>query len=48
MLTIGWALVYWPWMPGGFLHTAELDAPGCWPPLSMQMTAPFRMPMSGT
>jgi hypothetical protein len=28
MLTIGWALVYWPWMPGGFLHTAELDAPG--------------------
>jgi voltage-gated potassium channel Kch len=28
MLTIGWALVYWPWMPEGFLHTAELDAPG--------------------
>ena len=28
MLTIGWALVYWPWMPGGFVHTAELDAPG--------------------
>ena len=28
MLTIGWALVYWPWMPAGFLHTAELDAPG--------------------
>lgn len=27
MLTIGWALVYWPWMPGHFLHTAELDAP---------------------
>jgi hypothetical protein len=23
----------------------ELD---CWPPLSVQMTAPFRMPMSGT
>jgi hypothetical protein len=21
---------------------------GCWPPLSVQMTAPFRMPMSGT
>jgi hypothetical protein len=20
----------------------------CWPPLSVQMTAPFRMPMSGT
>ena len=28
MLTIGWALVYWPWMPEGLLHTAELDAPG--------------------
>jgi hypothetical protein len=28
MLTIGWALVYWPWMPGHFLHTAEPDAPG--------------------
>jgi len=28
MLTIGWALVYWPWMPRGFLHTAELDGPG--------------------
>src|SRR3954454_20533233 len=27
MLTLGWALVYWPWMPEGFLHTAELDAP---------------------
>jgi hypothetical protein len=23
-------------------------APDCWPPLSVQMTAPFRMPMSGT
>ena len=27
MLTIGWALVYWPWMPAHFLHTAALDAP---------------------
>jgi voltage-gated potassium channel Kch len=28
MLTLGWALVYLPWMPEGFLHTADLDAPG--------------------
>ena len=28
MLTVGWALVYWPWMPEHFLHTSELDAPG--------------------
>jgi hypothetical protein len=25
-LACGWALVYWPWMPDAFLHTAELDA----------------------
>lgn len=25
-LGCGWALVYWPWMPEAFLHTAELDA----------------------
>jgi hypothetical protein len=30
------------------LTDAVLCADGCWPPLSMQMTAPFRMPMSGT
>ena len=28
MLTLGWALVYLPWMPEGFLHTTELGAPG--------------------
>jgi hypothetical protein len=27
MLTVGWALVYWPWMPTHFLHTAGLNAP---------------------
>lgn len=27
-LGCGWALVYWPWMPEGFLHAAELDAAG--------------------
>jgi voltage-gated potassium channel Kch len=24
----GWALVYWPWMPEGFVHSAELDVAG--------------------
>ncbi|MDD7939604.1 potassium channel family protein [Actinomycetospora lutea] len=24
----GWALLYWPWMPGGFLHAAELTGAG--------------------
>ena len=27
-LACGWALVYWPWMPAGFLHTAELGGVG--------------------
>jgi voltage-gated potassium channel Kch len=27
-LGCGWALVYWPWMPEGFLHATELDAVG--------------------
>lgn len=27
-LGCGWALLYWPWMPEGFLHTAELDGAG--------------------
>jgi hypothetical protein len=28
LLGSGWALVYWPWMPGGFLHPAHLDGLG--------------------
>jgi hypothetical protein len=32
----------WDWASG------EDFVARCWPPLSMQMTAPFRMPMSGT
>jgi hypothetical protein len=31
-----------------FRAAAALAGLACWPPLSMQMTAPFRMPMSGT
>ncbi|WP_433038164.1 ion channel [Actinomycetospora sp. CA-053990] len=27
-LGFGWALVYWPWMPEGFLHATELGAVG--------------------
>ncbi|GAA4880333.1 potassium channel family protein [Actinomycetospora straminea] len=27
-LGCGWALVYWPWMPEGFLHAAELGGAG--------------------
>ncbi|PVZ06330.1 potassium channel family protein [Actinomycetospora cinnamomea] len=27
-LGAGWALVYWPWMPGGFLRPARLDGLG--------------------
>ncbi len=28
LLGSGWALVYWPWMPGGFLHPARVDGLG--------------------
>lgn len=28
LLALGWSLVYWPWMPGSFLHAAELPSQG--------------------
>jgi len=28
LLGSGWTLVYWPWMPGGFLHPARVDGLG--------------------
>jgi hypothetical protein len=35
-------------VPGPDLPAFRFLGRGCWPPLSVQMTAPFRMPMSGT